>query len=88
MEICATHHVFQLQAMPSKPKHRLTTRKGFWKQLKSSGAKSYLSLEQPVPPEEHLLMEPAEQWLLPEESVSGELRVSGAISSTRATFRA
>ena len=76
MEIFATHHVFQLQAMPRKPKHRLTTRKGFWKQLKSSGAKSHLSLEQPVPPEEHLLMEPAEQRLLPEESVSGELELA------------
>ena len=62
--------------MPRKPKHRLTTRKGFWKQLKSSGAKSHLSLEQPVSPEEHLLMEPAEQRLLPEESVSGELELA------------
>ena len=30
-------------------------------------------LSQSVPPEEHLLMEPAEQRLLPDESVSGEL---------------
>ena len=61
--------------MPRKQKHQLTIRKGFWKQLKSSGAKCNLSLEQPLSPEGQPLPEPAEQQLLPEESVSGELEL-------------